>query len=166
MLLDCLPHYLGRGEDTDYVPPALAALLRSSGDSGWDETGVLPRAIAVVKDKLPDLVEERETQVLATDLACRDYLADALGSATLSEAAAKGDAFITWLEGQDKFSLKEFLEERKEYRERAEEQADAAKLDPEAAAKAKEEKRAAGEVEAMLNAIMAAKDAKDAEEKK
>ena len=51
-------------------------------------------------------------------------------------------------------------------RERAEEQADAAKLDPEAAAKAKEEKRAASEVEAMLNAIMAAKDAKDAEEKK
>ena len=36
----------------------------------------------------------------------------------------------------------------------------------EAAAKAKEEKRAAGEVEAMLNAIMAAKDAKDADEKK
>ena len=34
------------------------------------------------------------------------------------------------------------------------------------AAKAKEEKRAAGEVEAMLNAIMAAKDAKDADEKK
>ena len=66
----------------------------------------------------------------------------------------------------DKFTLKEFLEERKEYRERAEEQADAAKLDPEAAAKAKEEKRAAAEVEAMLNAIMAAKDAKDAEEKK
>ena len=166
LLLDCLPHYLGRGEDTDYVPPALAALLRSSGDSGWDETGVLPRAIAVVKEKLPDLVEERETQVLATDLACRDYLADALGSATLAEAASKGDAFISWLEGQDKFTLKEYLEERKEYRERAEEQADAAKLDPEAAAKAKEEKRAAAEVEAMLNAIMAAKDAKDAEEKK
>ena len=76
------------------MPPALAALLRSSGDSGWDETGVLPSAIAVVKEKLPDLVEERETQVLATDLACRDYLADALGSATLAEAAAKGDAFI------------------------------------------------------------------------
>ena len=57
-----------------------------------------------------------------------------------SEAAAKGDAFISWLESQDKFTLKEFLEERKEYRERAEEQADAAKLDPEAAAKAKEEK--------------------------
>ena len=35
-----------------------------------------------------------------------------------------------------------------------------------AAAKAKEEKRAAAEVEAMLNAIMAAKDAKDAAEKK
>ena len=70
------------------------------------------------------------------------------------------------MEQQDKFTLKEFLEERKEYRERAEEQADAAKLDPEAAAKAKEEKRAAAEVEAMLNAIMAAKDAKDAEEKK
>ena len=65
-----------------------------------------------------------------------------------------------------KFTLKEFLEERKEYRERAEEQADAAKLDPEAAAKAKEEKRAAAEVEAMLNAIMAAKDAKDADEGK
>ena len=58
------------------------------------------------------------------------------------------------------------MEERKEYRERAEEQADAAKLDPEAAAKAKEEKRAAAEVEAMLNAIMAAKDANDAAEKK
>merc|ERR1712167_506519 len=85
LLLDCLPHYLGRGEDIDYVPPALAALLRSSGDSGWDESGVLPRAIAVVKEKLPDL-------------ACRDYLADALGSATLSEAAAKGDSFFSWLE--------------------------------------------------------------------
>ena len=60
LLLDCLPHYLGRGEDFDYVPPALAALLRSSGDSGWDETGVSAKSDRpVVKEKLPDLVEER-----------------------------------------------------------------------------------------------------------
>jgi hypothetical protein len=162
LLLDCLPHYFGRGDDTDYVPPALAALLRSSGDTGSDTTGVLPRAIAVVEEKLPDLVSERETQVLATDLACRDYLPDVLGCTTLSEAASKGDAFIQWLESREKFQLQEYLDERKEYSDRAEEAADAAKLDPEAAAKLAEEKRAAAEIEAMLNEIMKQKDAKDA----
>ena len=165
LLLDCLPHYLGRRDEND-LPPALAALLRSSGEEGWDATGVLPRAIAVVKETLPDLVDEREGQVLATDLACRDYLPDALGCATLSEAVGKGDAFIAWLQTQDKFQLRDFLEARKEYYDRAEAAADSAKLDPEAAAKLAEEKRAAVEVEAMLNAIMAQKDAADASKDK
>ena len=68
----------------------------------------------MVKETLPDLVDEREGQVLATDLACRDYLPDALGCATLSEAVGKGDAFIAWLQTQDKFQLRDFLEARKD----------------------------------------------------
>jgi len=166
LLLDVLPHYLSCGDDADAVPPALAGLLRASGDAGWDASGVLPRAIAIVQEKVPDLVEPRETQLVATDLACREYLADAFGSSTLAEAASKGDAFIAWLETQDASSLKEALADRKDYRDKAEADADQAKLDPEAAAKLAEDKRRAVSVEAMLNDIMVLKDAKDAEAEK
>ena len=94
------------------------------------------------------------------------YLADAFGSSTLAEAASKGDAFIAWLETQDASSLKEALADRKDYRDKAEADADQAKLDPEAAAKLAEDKRRAVSVEAMLNDIMVLKDAKDAEAEK
>jgi len=157
LLLDCLAHYASA--EAGVAPPALAALLRSEGAEGWTEAGVLPRAMAIVRETVDDLVDERDVQVLAVDLACREYLQDAFGCATLPEAAKKGDAFIAWLGEQSKFQLKEYLEKRKDYQATAAEAAELSKLDPEKAAKLEEDKRRAAQVEAMLNDIMAAKDA-------
>ena len=96
LLLDVLPHYLSCGDDADAVPPALAGLLRASGDAGWDASGVLPRAIAIVQEKVPDLVEPRETQLVATDLACRERVRRAELFADGVAATPRRRGYFSW----------------------------------------------------------------------
>ena len=153
LLADCLPHFQTYGDDEDAVPPALAALLRGAGDAGADEGGVLQRALALIGEKLPAF-EDQPKQLLAIDLCARDYLAGAFGAASTAEALAEGDAFLAWLGAQTAGDLEALAEQRKSYREDATENAELADLDPEAAAKKKDDERRAKQVEAMLADIM------------
>ncbi|KAH8072832.1 methyltransferase domain-containing protein [Aureococcus anophagefferens] len=153
LLADCLPHFQTYGDDEDAVPPALAALLRGAGESGADEGGVLQRALALIGEKLPAF-EDQPKQLLAIDLCARDYLAGAFGAASAAEALAEGDAFLAWLGAQTADDLEQLAEQRKSYREDATENAELADLDPEAAAKKKDDERRAKQVEAMLADIM------------
>jgi len=171
LLADCVPHYKAM-PDADTVPPALAALMRSSGDAGWDDTGVLPRAIAKIADRAPpaagagagsaaDKAARQRVQLLAVDLACREYLPDAFGSATLAEAAAKGDAFLAWLDALSPEKLGELADARADYLDGAKASAELAALDPVKAAAAAEDAARAKRVETMLTGIL---DNMDAEE--
>ncbi|KAH8057254.1 methyltransferase domain-containing protein [Aureococcus anophagefferens] len=134
LLADCLPHFQAYGDDEDAVPPALAALLRGAGDSGADEGGVLQRALALIGEKLPAF-EDQPKQLLAIDLCARDYLAGAFGAAPpTTSSSSRSSGKVT--------------------REDATENAELADLDPEAAAKKKDDERRAKQVEAMLADIM------------
>ena len=63
-------------------------------------------------------------------------------------------AFLAWLGAQTAGDLEQLAEQRKSYREDATENAELADLDPEAAAKKKDDERRAKQVEAMLADIM------------
>ena len=139
------------------MPPALAALLRGDGAADADDEGLLPKAIATIEAKLPN-AENATVQLLACDLAARDFLPDAFGAETLADAAAKAATFQAWLEAMTPEKLQGLLDTRKNYRDDAASDADLKDLDPEAAAKKKDDERRARQVEAMLAEIMANKD--------
>ncbi|KAH8088750.1 methyltransferase domain-containing protein [Aureococcus anophagefferens] len=133
LLADCLPHFQTYGDDEDAVPPALAALLRGAGESGADEGGVLQRALALIGEKLPAF-EDQPKQLLAIDLCAR------LPRGRLRRGTAD--------------DLEQLAEQRKSYARALTENAELADLDPEAAAKKKDDERRAKQVEAMLADIM------------
>ena len=82
---------------------------------------------------------DQPKQLLAIDLCARDYLAGAFGAASAAEALAEGDAFLAWLGAQTAGDLEQLAEQRKSYREDATKNAELADLDPEAAAKKKDD---------------------------
>jgi len=150
LLTDLLPlfdeaaHPASVVDDDGYtLPDALNGLLA--------EAGPLCAAIDTVEDALLADVSDRDAQLLAVDLVCRDYLPDAVARPDDTRAAAAD--FRAWLDTLSKRDLETFLDERKNYRDIAKANADLADLDPEAAAKAADDKRRAAAVEAMLNDI-------------
>lgn len=122
---------------------------------------VLTATLEKAKTDLGAAADARDAQLVAVDLVCRDFLPDAAAGNDLAAANYK-----EWLNTISKSDIESFLEERKNYRKIAEEQADLADLDPELAAQKAADKRRADAVEAMLNEIAAQLDAKKNTDKK
>ncbi|KAJ8600003.1 hypothetical protein CTAYLR_001841 [Chrysophaeum taylorii] len=154
LLCDLLPLF----DDAVYpVRPAGAPVALSTLLDGDDPA--LSGTLAHLSSTLND-ASDRDRQLLAVDLVARDFLpaaADA-GPDESSLALATSD-YLAWVRSLQKPQLQAFLDDRKAFREVAQDNAKLAELDPEAAAKAAEDQRRAAAVEEMLNDIARRADA-------
>lgn len=136
------------------LPLPLATLLDP-------QVGALSAALDVCGSVLPDSpFTDRDRQLLAIDIVARDFLPAAAVVTDLQGVNTASDDFKAWLQTLTRVDLEAFLDERKNYRQIAEENAKLAELDPEAAAAAAQDARRAAAVEAMLNDIASQLDAK------
>lgn len=153
LLADLLPFFVNEEN-----PPVAAALLTDG-----EQEGAFSAALRIVADKTSSrALDDTEVQLLACDLVARDYLPDAAYVKTVGEAREKAAAFAVWLDTLPVEDLVTALNDRLNFREIAEKDAEDALLDPEQAATKAETSRKAAAVEAMLNDI--AKRRNDAKE--
>ncbi|KAJ1456992.1 hypothetical protein M885DRAFT_586993 [Pelagophyceae sp. CCMP2097] len=146
LLNDVLPFF----KKADGLPYVCGAMLNET--AGACREGALDAALRVVSAKTA-ATDDRERQLLAVDLVCRDFLPDAASAQSLEAARGKAATFSAWLETLTANDFAEQLSERLDFRDLAKEALDLEKLDPETAREKSEAAARAALVEAMLNEI-------------